>query len=334
MADMFHWRSLTTAINQIVPPEMFITNLIFGRSETHLSDTIDVEIIKGNRKLAPFSARYTAGKVIDKGGKYSNTIKTPTIRIKKPLDAKELLVEKFPVSNVYTGEGSGPQDHARRKLAFELQDLRDRIDRRIEWMSCKALTGGFSYTDDDITFEIDYLFEEDFKPVLTDTAVWGGAAANILGNLRTWKRLINDKGYNANVAVLGTAAADELLKDEAILKLLDNRNVALGTLKIDNTRYLGRVAGLDLYEYSQSYVDDAGTVQQMFDPNAVVVAATGARFTRHYGAIIDLEAGNIAQAYFSKTWDEKDPSVRWILGASNPLPVVHENGSVVYATVK
>ena len=71
----------------------------------------------------------------------------------------------------------------------------------------------------------------------------------------------------------------------------------------------------------------------MVPEDKALVIASGLRATIHYGVIQDIEAGNFATRVFAKTWTEEDPSARFLLVQSAPLPVVHHVDALLIATV-
>jgi hypothetical protein len=65
----------------------------------------------------------------------------------------------------------------------------------------------------------------------------------------------------------------------------------------------------------------------------VLVGSTGIDGVRHFGAIRDLKAGIQARQYFVKSWEEEDPSRRFLLMQSAPLLVPYRPNAVLSATV-
>ena len=62
--DEFKWRAMTTAINQIKRPSRMLQDLIFGNRNTNESEYIDVDVVIGGRKIAPFVSPIQGGVVI------------------------------------------------------------------------------------------------------------------------------------------------------------------------------------------------------------------------------------------------------------------------------
>jgi hypothetical protein len=61
------------------------------------------------------------------------------------------------------------------------------------------------------------------------------------------------------------------------------------------------------------------TVKKFLPDGEIIMASRQIEGVRHFGAIQDLEAGIQPREFFVKSWEEKDPSVRYILGQSAPL---------------
>jgi hypothetical protein len=101
-------------------------------------------------------------------------------------------------------------------------------------------------------------------------------------------------------------------------------SVAVSKTSDDPFSYLGRISipnfQGDIYSYSGLY-DDNGTMKYLLDPDSIILIALHG-FNLLFGAIHDLDASYDVK-YFSKSWTENDPSVRWILVKSAPLPVSH-----------
>lgn len=65
----------------------------------------------------------------------------------------------------------------------------------------------------------------------------------------------------------------------------------------------------------------------------IMGAKDGLEGTRCYGAIHDEKANWTAHRYFTKSWVEEDPSVRWLLLQSAPLVVPYRPNASLCATI-
>ena len=77
MIDLFETRTLLRAMEQSQPPKTFLLDTFFPVIRQSETDTVDIDIIKGKRKLAPFVAPMHEGKVISNEGFHTDTFKPP-----------------------------------------------------------------------------------------------------------------------------------------------------------------------------------------------------------------------------------------------------------------
>lgn len=333
--DLYHHRTLTAALNKIQPVPSFLLDRVFRTREQALSEEIDVDITIGGKSLAPFVTPIDGGVVVEKLGRAMNTVKVPRIRIKKSLHAKELLAERPLGGNIYV-VGGDINTWKEQKLALELQDIQAKIRRTTEWMAAQALKGLLSVNQDNLAFAIDFQLPSAHKPSLTGTDRWSDTDdSDIPGDIMDWKRLISAAtGYSATFAICGKNVPKYLLDNEKVQKLLDVRNLTVGQLAFENSNYIGRLVGVDIYSYDAAYTDANGATQPFIPDDAFILVAPDGPFRLHYGLIYDLDE-QIASPnpYFAKSWIEKDPSLLWLLAESRPLPVPHWPECIVCATV-
>lgn len=342
MLTPFGWLVLTTAINKIISPKTFILDTVFRpKKKQHATDKIQLSIKVGNKKLAPFVKRGDPAHVIEKLGSDVNFVQLPRIRMKKTLEAKELLFEQDGSMPIYTGEGE-IASYKEQKIREELQDLKDRIARRLEWMAAQALSGAISVTQDGVPINYDFLMPAGNKPALVGNALWSDLAnSDPIANIRTWQQLSQTaRGIIPTVAIARTEVINPFLANAKVKEYLNNRRMVVGqidTNKVANelgVKYIGQVEGVDIYEYNETYTDDAGSTQPFIPADRFALVSPSAENRLHYGAIEDLDAGkNIAMEFFSKDWITKDPSAYWLLAETDPLTVPHEPETIIYAKV-
>jgi hypothetical protein len=331
----FKWRTMTPAINQIQAAPMMLQDLIFKARRTNASDHIDVDVIVGNKKIAPFVSPVEGGVVIDKLGRETRSVIAPRIRLKKPFNAQELLTVR---ASGMAGYATGYGDIARyrqEKVGLELADLRAKIDYTLEWMCSQAMAG--TITDPDGKFAVTYGIPATHKPTRLTTTRWSQSTGEIMNDIDEWANLIiNAIGVGPAIGICGKNTVSAIrgsTKIQTILNTTSGQNAgALGWKASSN--FLGNLNGIDLYRYGSQYVDAAGVTQNFIPDDYFIMVAPQARFTIEYGQILDLEAeAQIVGQYFSKSWIEKDPTVMWILAESRPLPVLWQPEAVVYAKV-
>lgn len=215
-------------------------------------------------------------------------------------------------------------------------------------MASEALrTGKVTVSGDEYpTVVVDFQRDAALTVALAGGSRWGETGVSALDNLEDWVALIQEKSGAVGRTVIMDALAWRVFKsDPKVEKLLDIRriadstNLSLGPIAFgqggDLARYVGTIGDLDFWVYNDRYVDDNDVVQKLLPDYTVLVGSTGQlEGTRCYGTIQDEKAGYRAQRYFSKSWLEEDPAVRWLLLQSAPLIVPYRPNASFCATVR
>lgn len=338
--DLFETRTLLRALEQMKPAKTFLLDTFFSSQETSNSEHVDIDIIKGKRKLAPFVSPRMEGKAVDRLGFSTRTYKPPYIKPKMVTTAEDIL-KRQAGDHIYAGAQS-PAQQAAAQVGRDLAYLDEIITRREEWMAAQLLqTGKVSIVGDGVDDEIDFAMDSSHIVTLGGTDIWSDTTyATPLADLRTWRRLIlKDSGLNSTDVIMGTDAIDAFLSHPDLANGLDTRRIDLG--QIDPRQvpagaiYYGRIkdVAMDLWVYDEWYYDeDAAEDKPLIDSKKVVLGSTQARTARHYGAIQDLEA--VASVpRFPKSWTVEDPSARFIMVQSAPLVALHQVDAFVCAKV-
>lgn len=335
MDDIFKWRTLTTAINEIPSAPSFLVDKVFKTRVQALAEEIDVDVVVGGKRLAPFVSPVEGGIVVAELARKMQSVRAPRIRPKKVIEANDLLAVRAPGSSLYLGEG-GIEDYKNQRIALELADLKNMITRTTEWMAAQSLQGSLTVSQENVEFSIDYLLPVAHKPTLTGTDLWTDTTnSDPVADILTWKRHISsDTGYQADIAIAGKDAVDALLSHTKVREMLNYRNFNVGEISVGRSNYIGRLVGVDIYEYDATYVDSTGTSHNFIPDEAFIMLASEGPFRMHHALVYDIESQvAVAQPFFSKAWAEKDPSMLWILAESRPLPVPHWPECIIYATV-
>jgi hypothetical protein len=244
--------------------------------------------------------------------------------------------------------GESLESRAMEIMVKDFQDLEDQIARREEWMAAQVLqTGAVVCKGEGISETVDFLMPTANKPVLTSTALWSAPTTSTpITNLRAWKKIGTKLGKNMNIAVMNSVTLEYLLANTKEVigpnSVFDDQKIRLGV--IDPTElqpglvYVGRLkgVGLDIYSYDEWYENtlNNNVLTPMIADGKVILGSTMARSTLHYGAIQDLDAGSLTKAArFPKSWKEDDPSARFVMLQSAPLPALHEIEAFLCATV-
>ncbi|RXE48708.1 major capsid protein [Chromohalobacter israelensis] len=342
MADLFSPRTMLEAIRQMKLARRFLGEMFFGaKPRNFTTEHVDIDIIKGQRKMAPFVRPNRPGRVVDRSGSVMRSYKPPYVKPKMETNAGILLNQRQPGETIYSGRT--PLQRAGDQMAQDWEDLDDQISRREEWMRAQALTtGSVNVVGDGVDDIVDFQMSD--SHLVTEATAWSEAGADPIADLRKYKRRIaKDSGRTGNVAVLSSEAAEAFLDNETVQQKLNTRRVDLGMIRPqelpDGVTYLGYLndPGLDLYAYEEWYIDDqSGDEKPMIPAGGLIVGPSNSRCSMLYGAIQDMAAIEGAMfdvARYPKSWLEDDPGVRWMMLQSAPLPGFHEPDAFVYAKV-
>lgn len=341
LIDLYTPRTLAEVVKTTPPVRTFLRDRFFTNEKTFDTERVDIDIKKGNRKMAAFVHPMVGGEIVTMEGYETKSYAPPLINPVIPTTAEQLL-KRLPGEDLYSGKS--PADRAAEKLIEEYNTLNDMTTRREEWMAAQVLTTGQVHikgkgVDEVIDFGLTN------KVTLSSTKKWGASAADIWGNLKDWKQQVSRNGFaNANMVIMGKAAADAFMADATIKNLLDNRRIEIGAIKPEELEggltYYGHLnlPGVDIYGYDEVYLDDdTGETKPLIPDNMVLMIPGSADFMRAYGLctyIDDMGDWHMAQtARLLRTYVEHRPDRRMIEMQAHPLLIPDKADSWLAATV-
>lgn len=351
LIDIFDTRTMLDAVDQMKRPGRFLRDMFFPGFRQFDTEAVDVDIVKGKRRLAPFVSPLAEGKVVERLGFSTSTIKPGYIKPKMPTTAADLL-KRQPGEVLYSG-GMTVEQRAQTQLGKDLAELMDQIDRREEWMAAQALNAGaivmkIKGETADKSVTLDFAMDATHKVTLSGTDLWSDTTnSDPIADLTTWaQRCRKDSGISPTTVVMGSDACAAFIKHPAVQKVMDMRAVDMGQINPqqlpDGVSYVGRVKApglfVDVYSYDEWYIDeDTATEGPMVPANKVWMGSTRTANAKLNAVIQDVEAieGGVAAAVrrFPKSWVTKDPSVRWLMVQSAPLVAMLQPDAFVSAQV-
>jgi len=332
--NIYETRTMMQAIDKMKPVRTFLRDTFFPGIETFPTEKIDVDFRKGKRKMAPFVARNSGGITMDRQGFQTNTWETPYIAPQRAL-TKNDLTNRMMGENVYSTRT--PEQRAMELLARDLIELDDMIARREEWFCRQVLLYGLvtikgwidKFGSDYVEDTVNYQFTN--KETLAGADAWTEATSKKYEDLKGARlQVIQKSGQNPNIAILANNVVDLFINDANIQKLLDIRNLTIGTVQpsvqAEGVTYIGTLTslGLELYSYDEWFLDDDGVEYPMIPDNYVVVGRANLG-TRLYGAVTQLEESDgefhtYEGTRIPKVWKDVNNDTKMIRVASRPLP--------------
>ncbi len=338
LPEILEWYSLTDMVNEFKAPNSFWVNTVFGNTRVLPTENIVYRIQRKGRVSAPFVEK--GHESLLSGGYQDEEVNftAPNIRIRRPLDACDLLFRRHP-GDVIFADGRTQSEAAARETALQLQALNDEVANAEEYLASQAIQGTITYSVPD---EASYTINMN-KPAANTIILgtfWDQAGATPLTDIMTARRRMHDEvQLNPMIAVLGSDASDVFLESPEIRALLDPRRLDSGPVTItqdiqdSGAMFMGRFMGIEWWAYTRE-VEVGGVSTPLVRPKYAefLNISAAAQHILFYGGIADLDAnegGTIATRRFSKSWRLPDPSSQQILVASRPLPVMRRPGASV-----
>nr|DAH78738.1 MAG TPA: major capsid protein [Caudoviricetes sp.] len=340
--DIFSTQVLSKVVERLRTPPSFLLDTFFPNVQTSDKEEILFDVTDSKPRISPFVSPLLPGKVVDSGGYLTKSFKPAYVKDKRRFDAN---IPYKRVAGETIGGSLSPSQRYERALATTLTDQLDNLTRREEVMAAEILrTGKVVVSGDGYPAQtVDFGRDSELTKALSGSATWESSGVNPLDNLEDWAITIQDKsGVVAKTVVMDPKAWKVFRSNATVQKYLDIRRGTGNSLNIDpsirsedvKARYVGAIGDFDIYVYNDTYINDNGETAKLLPDKTVLLGSKdGLEGTRCYGAIHDEKANWTATRYFTKSWLEEDPSVRWLLLQSAPLVVPYRPNASMCVTI-
>lgn len=342
--SIFEPRTMGKLIVRMPPTRTFFKSTFFHKVNTFVTKSIDVDFVKGNRKIAPFVHQKIGGKTVLNSG-YQTKSYTPPLVAPNKVTTVEDVSDRSAGEALYSEKTAEERDVE--KMAQDYRELEEMITRREEWMCAQAIyTGTIPIIGEGLNEVIDFNFtnREEKK---TAAEKW---KADKIGFIRAAKKQVQETGFvNCDICILADNIVMDFLNDEKVQKMLDVKAFDLAVIKPrelpNGATYIGslRGEGIDLYTYNEWYLDDftnpAKPEQKPLVPKGTLaLLSTQANFSMNYAGVTVLNGKTerfvtVEGARVPSTWIERGPDRRFLQLGSKPLPIPHEVDSWFVAQV-
>lgn len=303
MTDVFDERQI------IGVPTMF--QAFFGRPETGArtvftpdAAVVDIDIIRGNERLAKLKLRGVNSKVLDKpdttAERYTALSRLyPLIEEEGNIDSNQLLSRRPGESPMNTATRL---DRMRSLALGHHQEQVRRIVRLFEYLASQSVLTGkmpaiFGTSDSNLLYD----FLRPAGHIITVSTPWDNGGSDPLADVDTACGLIRANGHaKADVMIIGSSAVGAFVNHATVKALADNRRFELVQVgrepvppKFQRFVDAGAIprgrfqtpAGneLWLFTYLDVYTNDAGTATPYMPVDECLIAASSARCDRYFG---------------------------------------------------
>lgn len=285
--------TLTGMVANVRPAPRFLMDRYFPINQNDMLRTKYVLVDykdKNGRLMAP--AVHKGHKTTDRTGFTTDLLKPERLAPQRTINVEDLQERIFaepPVNGSMT-----PADRAMEKYMEDMTDLAN--ETRCAWENMAAqlmqkneYTLNYVKSDKNGSSEevgektVSYNDPDDVNLCKYEPQVkWGADGANIYADLKLIVDKLEQNGGRAVDVILGSNAADALLHDPRIQKLLDIRRYNLGAIEptflelgaalLGQLNINGRV--LNLIEYSEGY-KEGDQLKRFIDPNKIVMTYPG-----------------------------------------------------------
>ena len=339
--NIYEPRYLAEVVRTAPPIRTFLRDRFFSNVKTFSTERVDIDIVKGNRKMAAFVHPMVGGEIVQNEGYETKSYAPPLIN-PATVTTADMFLQRLPGEDIYSGRT--PADRAAEKLAEDYKKLNDMTTRREEWMAAQVLTTGqLKVKGKGVDEVIDFGFTN--KINLESTKQWGKSAADTLGNLREWKQQVSRNGFaNADMVIMGKKASDLFMADSKVLDLMDKRRFDIGAMAPKELEggltYYGHLnlPGVDIYGYDEVYLDEeTGETKPLIPDNVVMMIPGNANFMRAYGLCAYLDDDKVwhtaETARLLRAYVEHRPDRRFLELQTHPLLIPDKVDSWLVATV-
>lgn len=319
-------------IKELAPVNAFFRKNFFNQTVAFPTESVTFENMKADKRPLPFANPDMPAPVVGRTG-YSARNYTPPLVSGSRVINFHTLESKLPGESPYNS-GIDIETRAAELAANDLEELQAGIQRREEIMCAQLKQNGkIIIEENSIDGVIEYGFEN-IETAGTGTIDKWTAGYDVLGKLQEINKKLLMQGTNGDMLILGTKAADALINNTKIAKLLDNRRVNFGEITpsqlADGVQYLGKLAApglfVDLFCYNDFYFDEkSGEMKSYIDESTVILQSSQEKNFMLYGAVAYIDAnGNdfvSANEYVPYVAVQQNPPVRQLIVASRPLPM-------------
>jgi hypothetical protein len=339
--DIYEPRKMLAALEQTMPPKTFFLDTFFKTTVLHDTETVELDIYKGEREISVYVNPIHDGVVVERDGYTTNITRPAYIKEKIPLRAKD-VTKRILGENIYNPISA--EERAAQILGKDLAKLNMRLTRLIEKMCAEAVTTGkVIVKGEGWDAEVDFGYEPGKHiKVLTGTSAWDQADSTPAEDLDSWREEIVERcGIAPDYCIIGSRAGWKLLKNPEIMALLDIKNYDIGRIEPNSLpngiNYYGRLAlpsgTVKLFSYNEVYKDPVTKENIPLVPKDIVVLGSSeARCEMNYGLIQNIYSLQ-AVPRFPHTWTENSGSARWLQLESAPMPNLYQVDAFTVAHV-
>lgn len=351
--NIYTTKRMIAAYEQKTPVTSFLRDRYFTTGTDDLFHTSEVlaqfKDASGN-KLAPVVLPRKGSISVERSGYSMKKFAPPLVAPSRPLTIDDIDKLGFGED---PSDPKAPEERQIKCLQDDMKELDDQITNREEYIAAKCMfENGYvlrqyadKYGEGEYVEYVMKFYDEGSNPaVYIPGAKWNESTSDKLADLYQMIRMLTTVGNRATEVLLGADAAESLLADEKIQKLLDLNNYRIGQIdpvalpegaaRLGRLNIRGRM--IDLLTYDSTYVDEEdGKVKPYVPEKQICVTAPNAG-RGLYGAVNQIEQSDgVWHTYKGRRvpryWAEKN--ARELTLSARPLLIPRTKNPFISATV-
>lgn len=142
--DIYQPRYMAEVVRQTPPIPTYFRDTFFNRVITFPTERVDMDLMKGDRKILPYVHPDAGGKAVKMDGFQTKSYAAPLVSGYIVTTAAQMMT-RLPGEDLYSG--MTPAERAARKLMEEYATLNDACTRREEYMCVEAVKTGLIHVE-------------------------------------------------------------------------------------------------------------------------------------------------------------------------------------------
>ena len=227
--SIYEPRTMGRVVTKLPPVHTFFRSTFFKNEETFVTKEVDVDFVKGSRKIAPYVHPVIGGKTVANTG-YETKRYTPPMVAPDKVTTVDDLLKRIPGESIVSGRS--PAERAVLKMSSDFSELRDMITRREELMCVQSIfMGRIPIIGEGLNEVIDFQFTN--REVITTAAKkWTGKDSDPIADLKRWHKRVQKKGLtNCDMCIMSDDVATVFINHEKVKNLLDIKNYHLAVIQ-------------------------------------------------------------------------------------------------------
>ncbi|MFL0802447.1 MAG: major capsid protein [Agarilytica sp.] len=330
MPGNFDTYKMVQKIEERKAPLPYFLNRFFKDIIEFDTEEIMFDYVLGERRMAPFVSPMVQGKVMRDKGSTMKSFRPAYVKPKHVVEPGKAM-KRLPGESL--GGSLSPEQRKQLKIVENFVKEDEMIDNRLEWMAIQALKNGAVVVQGEDYPEktVDFGRDPGLSIALAGVALWSDSGSNPITDLEDTSTAASKAEHGAPLTeVYMDPDSYKAFRSHAIVRDLLDTNIRGSNANIsrepqtfgtnEDPILMGRIGVFNIYVDARQYEDETGSMVPYLASGEVLMLSEIVAGASCFGAILDDDVMRAMKSY-PKTWVSQDPSARYTMTQSAPLPV-------------